>query len=115
MGERRGVVVLTPLLHELQVRIELEELRGGRALRGAQVPAAREDEQVPLGILGDADRFADGVARHDERQHFFGDLQARRVLFELRLLGEGRLHFRARTRTSLGDGRRAQQHDCDND
>ena len=81
--ERRGVVVRPPLLDELQVRIELEQLRRGRALGRADVAAAGEHEQVPLGILRDADGLADGVARDDQRQHFFGDLELRRGFLEL--------------------------------
>ena len=66
--ERRGVVVLAPLLDELQVLIEFEELRGRGAARRADIAAAGEHEQVTLRVLGHAHGFTDGVARDRQRE-----------------------------------------------
>ena len=90
----RGVVVLAPLLHELQVLIELEQLRRGRAAGRTRVAATRKDEEVALGVLGHANGFADGVARDDQAENVLGDLQLRRRFFERRLFREGGLLFR---------------------
>src|SRR5204863_9660632 len=84
-----------PLLDELQVLIELEQLRGRGAARRADVAAAGEDIQVTLRVLRYTDRFADGVTRNCQPENFLGDLELRCVLLERVLARECGLLFRA--------------------
>src|SRR5262249_53736092 len=103
-----------PLLDELVGRVELEQLRGGGTLGGAGVAAAREHEQVPFRVLRDPDGFADRVVGNRQRQHFLGDLQLRRRLFEGLLLGHRRLQLRRRAAALGQDHCAEQQHyQCD--
>ena len=86
--EAGGVVVRAPLLHELQVLDRTRRAsRRGAALHRARATGAAEHEQVTLRVLGDAHRFADGLAGDGQAQHFFGDFQLRRGFLELGLLG----------------------------
>ena len=108
MGEGRRVVVRAPLLDELQHRVELEQLRGGGAAGRPGVAAAREHEEVALGVLRHADGFADRVTRDLQVQHLLGDLQLRRGLLQFGLLGERGAQFRAGP-ALLGDGAGGQR------
>ena len=62
--ERPGVEALADLADELAVRTELEQLRRGRRIgRAVGAVRAREDEDVALGIDGDAGHLAEIHAR----------------------------------------------------
>ena len=121
MREREAVGVLAPLLHVLAGLVELEELGRLRAARRPDVAAARVDEQVFLGIDGDAHGFADGVTGRHQRQRdgVVGNL--RRVLFELGLRGHCRLSV-SRNRRCAGrrlgldvGGARERRRECNNE
>ena len=60
MGERPGIEILADLADELAVGTELQDLRGGVAERQAGArAAARVDEDVALGVDGDAGNFTE--------------------------------------------------------
>ena len=59
--EACGVVVRTPLLHEFQARVELEQHRGGAALDRRGLAGAAEHKQVSARVLGDANGLTDGL------------------------------------------------------
>src|ERR1700687_294067 len=59
MREGPGVKVVADLAKEFSVRGKFEELCGGGAVGGTRGVATREDEDVALGVDGDADGFAE--------------------------------------------------------
>ena len=77
MGERRAIAVRIDFLHELIVLVEFEQHGSRAAARDAALAGARIDEQVALGIGGDAHGFAHGVARNGEPKKFDVNLKLR--------------------------------------
>ncbi len=59
MGEGPSVEVVANLAKELSVRGKFEKLSRGGSVGGTAGVAAREDEDVALGVDGDADGFAE--------------------------------------------------------
>ena len=96
VGERQAVRVRDPLLHELEVLVELEQ-SGRISAAGAAAPAgAREDEQVMRGVHRHALGLSQGLAR---------DAQGKDLLFDLNLRRRRRRRGR---RPDRGPGRRLQ-------
>ena len=106
-ANEKPYAVLAPFLDVLAGEIELEELRRLAAARRTVVAAARVDEQMLLGVDGDAFGFANRVAVGHERQRdgVVGNL--RRVLFELRLRRGGGLLLGTRSASAAAPGRAA--------
>ena len=87
MGELEAVIALADFLEEIAVLVELEQPRVG---------AAMKDEDVALGVGGDADRLA--------------EIFARRKLQEIRHRGVGNLRHVLRLGFLLREGGRGAQH-----
>src|SRR5260370_36541319 len=59
VSERPSVEIVADLAEEFSVRAKFEELGGGGSVGGATGVAAREGEDVALGVDGDSHSFAE--------------------------------------------------------